>query len=145
MIIPHPEGGYFKESIRHGSTNSTRAAFSSIYFLLTSNDIYCALVIILNPHYGIHFEHLLNLLMHLLIFQKSLDVDVRDVIDADGLTIVYAEPDQFAQVQDALRQAGHYGIHFEHLLNLLMHLLIFQKSLDLQVITQYLFGTRCRC
>ena len=34
------------------------------------------------------------------------DVDVRDVIDAEGLTIVYAEPDQFAQVQDALRQAG---------------------------------------
>ena len=39
QMTPHPEGGYFKESIRHGSTNSTRAAFSSIYFLLTSNDI----------------------------------------------------------------------------------------------------------
>ena len=34
------------------------------------------------------------------------DVDVRDVIDEDGLTIVYAEPDQFAQVQDALRESG---------------------------------------
>ena len=34
------------------------------------------------------------------------DVDVRDVIEEDGLTIVYAEPDQFAQVQDALRQSG---------------------------------------
>ena len=34
------------------------------------------------------------------------DVDVRDVIEEDGLTIVYAEPDRFAQVQDALRQSG---------------------------------------
>lgn len=34
------------------------------------------------------------------------DVDVRDVIEEDGLTIVYAEPDQFAQVQEALRQSG---------------------------------------
>ncbi|WP_440858767.1 YebC/PmpR family DNA-binding transcriptional regulator [Staphylococcus shinii] len=34
------------------------------------------------------------------------DVDVRDVIDENGLTIVYAEPDQFAQVQDALREIG---------------------------------------
>lgn len=34
------------------------------------------------------------------------DVDVRDVIDEDGLTVVYAEPDQFAQVQDALRAIG---------------------------------------
>ena len=34
------------------------------------------------------------------------DIDVRDVIDDNGLTIVYAEPDQFAQVQDALREAG---------------------------------------
>ncbi|MCG7339794.1 YebC/PmpR family DNA-binding transcriptional regulator [Staphylococcus sp. ACRSN] len=34
------------------------------------------------------------------------DVDVRDVIDEDGLTIVYAEPDHFAQVQDALRAFG---------------------------------------
>ena len=34
------------------------------------------------------------------------DVDVRDVIDEDGLTIVYAEPDQFAQVQDALKAFG---------------------------------------
>ena len=28
------------------------------------------------------------------------DVDVNDVIDDNGLTIVYAEPDQFAVVQD---------------------------------------------
>ena len=34
------------------------------------------------------------------------DVDVRDVIDEDGLTVVYAEPDQFAQVQEALRAIG---------------------------------------
>ena len=34
------------------------------------------------------------------------DVDVRDVIEEDGLTIVYAEPDQFAQVQEVLRQSG---------------------------------------
>ena len=34
------------------------------------------------------------------------EIDVRDVIDEDGLTIVYAEPDQFAQVQDALRASG---------------------------------------
>ncbi len=31
------------------------------------------------------------------------DVDVNDVIDDNGLTIVYAEPDQFAVVQDALQ------------------------------------------
>lgn len=34
------------------------------------------------------------------------DIDVRDVIDEDGLTIVYAEPDQFAQVQDTLKENG---------------------------------------
>ncbi len=34
------------------------------------------------------------------------DVDVNDVIDDNGSTIVYAEPDQFAVVQDALRAAG---------------------------------------
>ena len=34
------------------------------------------------------------------------DVDVNDVIDDNGLTIVYAEPDRFAVVQDALRAAG---------------------------------------
>src|SRR5699024_4352013 len=34
------------------------------------------------------------------------EIDVKDVIDEDGLTIVYAEPDQFAQVQDALRASG---------------------------------------
>ena len=34
------------------------------------------------------------------------DVDVRDVIDEDGLNVVYAEPDQFAQVQEALRAIG---------------------------------------
>ena len=34
------------------------------------------------------------------------DVDVRDVIEDGDLTIVYAEPDQFAHVQDALRQTG---------------------------------------
>ncbi|AYU56195.1 YebC/PmpR family DNA-binding transcriptional regulator [Staphylococcus debuckii] len=34
------------------------------------------------------------------------DLDVRDVVEDGNLTIVYAEPDQFAQVQDALRQDG---------------------------------------
>ncbi|UDI78931.1 YebC/PmpR family DNA-binding transcriptional regulator [Staphylococcus taiwanensis] len=34
------------------------------------------------------------------------DVDVRDVVEEGDITIVYAEPDQFAQVQDALRQSG---------------------------------------
>ena len=34
------------------------------------------------------------------------DVDVRDVIEDGDLTIVYAEPDQFAHAQDALRQTG---------------------------------------
>ncbi|GEP79155.1 YebC/PmpR family DNA-binding transcriptional regulator [Staphylococcus carnosus] len=34
------------------------------------------------------------------------DLDVRDVVDDGNLTIVCAEPDQFAQVQDALRQDG---------------------------------------
>ena len=32
------------------------------------------------------------------------DLDVRDVVEDGDLTIVYAEPDQFAQVQEALRQ-----------------------------------------
>ena len=34
------------------------------------------------------------------------DVDVRDIVDQDGLIVVYAEPDQFAQVQEALKQYG---------------------------------------
>ncbi|MDK3811384.1 YebC/PmpR family DNA-binding transcriptional regulator [Staphylococcus pseudintermedius] len=34
------------------------------------------------------------------------DIDVRDVIEEGGLTIVYAEPDQFATVQKALAQLG---------------------------------------
>ncbi|RIL40366.1 YebC/PmpR family DNA-binding transcriptional regulator, partial [Mammaliicoccus fleurettii] len=34
------------------------------------------------------------------------DIDVRDIIEENGLTIIYAEPDQFAQVQDALRETG---------------------------------------
>lgn len=33
------------------------------------------------------------------------DIDVRDVVEED-LTIVYAEPEQFAQVQDALKEYG---------------------------------------
>jgi len=37
----------------------------------------------------------------------GIDVkSIKDVFDEDGLTIVYAEPDQFAQVQDALRETG---------------------------------------
>ncbi|MCG3400250.1 YebC/PmpR family DNA-binding transcriptional regulator [Staphylococcus massiliensis] len=34
------------------------------------------------------------------------DLDARDVIEEGDLTIVYAEPDQFAQVQNALRGIG---------------------------------------
>lgn len=34
------------------------------------------------------------------------DIDVRDIVEENGLTIIYAEPDQFAQVQDALRETG---------------------------------------
>lgn len=34
------------------------------------------------------------------------DVDVRDVIEEGGLTIVYAEPDQFGIVQQALKEMG---------------------------------------
>lgn len=36
-LISHPEGGYFKETMR-GDSNG-RASFSSIYFLLTQHDI----------------------------------------------------------------------------------------------------------
>jgi len=41
--------------------------------------------------------------MELLI---EADVDVRDVIEEDDAVIVYAEPDQFHTVQEALRGAG---------------------------------------
>lgn len=34
------------------------------------------------------------------------EIDVRDVFEENGLTLVYAEPDHFAQVQDALRELG---------------------------------------
>lgn len=34
------------------------------------------------------------------------DVDVRDILDEDEAVTVYAEPDQFAAVQNALKQAG---------------------------------------
>ncbi|WP_301421246.1 YebC/PmpR family DNA-binding transcriptional regulator [Mammaliicoccus lentus] len=34
------------------------------------------------------------------------DLDVRDVIEEEDLTIVYAEPDQFAQVQTVLKNNG---------------------------------------
>ncbi|MBN4908976.1 YebC/PmpR family DNA-binding transcriptional regulator [Mammaliicoccus sciuri] len=34
------------------------------------------------------------------------DLDVRDVIEEEDLTIVYAEPDQFAQVQNVLKANG---------------------------------------
>ncbi|KYH15172.1 YebC/PmpR family DNA-binding transcriptional regulator [Staphylococcus kloosii] len=34
------------------------------------------------------------------------DIDVRDVVEEEDLTIVYAEPEQFAQVQDALKEYG---------------------------------------
>lgn len=34
------------------------------------------------------------------------DIDVRDVMEEDGHIIVYAEPDQFAAVQNTLKEAG---------------------------------------
>ncbi len=34
------------------------------------------------------------------------DIDVRDVVEEDGQVIVYAEPDQFAAVQNTLKQSG---------------------------------------
>ncbi|MCO4097032.1 YebC/PmpR family DNA-binding transcriptional regulator [Macrococcoides canis] len=34
------------------------------------------------------------------------DIDVRDVMEEDGHVIVYAEPDQFAAVQNTLKEAG---------------------------------------
>lgn len=34
------------------------------------------------------------------------EVDVRDITEEDGAVIVYAEPDQFHAVQEALKQAG---------------------------------------
>lgn len=34
------------------------------------------------------------------------DIDVRDVLEEDGHVIVYAEPDQFAAVQNTLKEAG---------------------------------------
>lgn len=34
------------------------------------------------------------------------DVDARDILEEDGAVIVYAEPDQFHAVQEALRTAG---------------------------------------
>ncbi|WP_323704001.1 YebC/PmpR family DNA-binding transcriptional regulator [Mammaliicoccus sp. Dog046] len=42
------------------------------------------------------------------IFEVLLeaDLDVRDVIEEEELTIVYAEPDQFAQVQNVLKENG---------------------------------------
>lgn len=42
------------------------------------------------------------------IFELLLeeDLDVRDVVEEEELTIVYAEPDQFAQVQNVLKENG---------------------------------------
>jgi len=34
------------------------------------------------------------------------DLDVRDIFEEDGIAIVYAEPDQFHAVQEALKNAG---------------------------------------
>ncbi|CDR28979.1 cupin domain-containing protein [Staphylococcus schweitzeri] len=38
-LISHPEGGFYKETIREVTTNEQRAPFSSIYFLLTDDNI----------------------------------------------------------------------------------------------------------
>ncbi len=44
-------------------------------------------------------EEVLELLM-------EADIDVRDVFEEDGAVIIYAEPDQFHQLQEVLRNAG---------------------------------------
>ncbi|WP_239257230.1 YebC/PmpR family DNA-binding transcriptional regulator [Listeria ilorinensis] len=44
-------------------------------------------------------EELLELLM-------EADIDVRDVLDEDGTAIIYAEPADFHNVQEALKEAG---------------------------------------
>lgn len=38
-LTPHPEGGYYKETIRETTNEAQRAPFSSIYFLLNTGDI----------------------------------------------------------------------------------------------------------
>lgn len=44
-------------------------------------------------------EEVLELLM-------EAEIDVRDVFEEDGAVIIYAEPHQFHQVQEVLRNAG---------------------------------------
>ncbi|WP_239720039.1 MULTISPECIES: YebC/PmpR family DNA-binding transcriptional regulator [unclassified Mammaliicoccus] len=39
-------------------------------------------------------------------FLLEEDLDVRDVVEEEELTIVYAEPDQFSQVQNVLKENG---------------------------------------
>lgn len=38
-LVPHPEGGFYKEVIRDEANNQPRGAYSSIYFLLTDDNI----------------------------------------------------------------------------------------------------------
>lgn len=38
-LTPHPEGGYYKETIRETTNEAQCAPFSSIYFLLNTGDI----------------------------------------------------------------------------------------------------------
>ncbi|MFC0471481.1 YebC/PmpR family DNA-binding transcriptional regulator [Halalkalibacter kiskunsagensis] len=47
---------------------------------------------------GISADEVLEILL-------EVDVDVRDIIEEDESTIVYAEPDQFHEVQDAFKNA----------------------------------------
>ncbi|EUJ20013.1 hypothetical protein MAQA_04521 [Listeria aquatica FSL S10-1188] len=42
----------------------------------------------------------------LLEILMEADVDVRDILDEDGQAIIYAEPSDFHQVQEALKAAG---------------------------------------
>jgi transcriptional/translational regulatory protein YebC/TACO1 len=44
-------------------------------------------------------EEVLDMLMH-------ADLDVRDILEEDETVIIYAEPEQFHAVQNALREAG---------------------------------------
>ncbi|MCP3763355.1 YebC/PmpR family DNA-binding transcriptional regulator [Domibacillus sp. A3M-37] len=48
---------------------------------------------------GKNADEVLELLM-------EADIDVRDVLEEDEVVIVYAEPDQFHAVQEALKEAG---------------------------------------
>ena len=51
-LTPHPEGGYYKETIRETTNEAQRAPFSSIYFLLNTGDI-LIFIVSMRMKYGI--------------------------------------------------------------------------------------------